>query len=136
MPSVFSRIIAGSIPGRFVCTSERWVAFLDINPVADGHVLLVPVHEAPRIQDLPAETLAELGPMLARLTVAVRAATGCPAVNVIVNDGPEAGQEVPHAHIHVIPRSAGDGQRVGLRHHAASAESLDAMQAKLKGAWR
>lgn len=136
MPSVFSRIIAGGIPGRFVFTSERWVAFLDINPAAPGHTLLVPVAEAPRIEDLPAETLAELGPMLARLTAAVRAATAAPAVNVVVNDGPEAGQEVPHAHVHVIPRFAGDGQRLGLRHVATTPEDLDAMQARLKSAWR
>ena len=135
MPSVFSRIIAGEIPCHRVGSSARWVAFLDINPVAPGHTLLVPVHEAGLLAGLPPATLAELGPMLARTIAAVKAASAAPAVNVIVNDGREAGQEVPHAHLHIIPRRDGDGQRIGLRHARGEAAALAAMAAQVAAAW-
>lgn len=112
MPSVFARILAGQIPGQFVFRDELWAAVLDIRPVSPGHVLLIPLHEAQHLADLPAPTLAALGDRLARLTTAVKAASGAPAVNVVVNDGPAAGQEVPHAHLHVFPRFPDDGKRL------------------------
>jgi diadenosine tetraphosphate (Ap4A) HIT family hydrolase len=106
--SLFSRIIAGQIPGEFVFRSERWVSFLDIRPTNPGHALLVPVYEAQFLADLPGATVAELGLHLQRLTLAVKRVTGAPAVNVVLNDGPQAGQEVPHVHFHVVPRWPGD----------------------------
>ena len=135
MPSVFSRIIAGEIPCHRVASTGRWVAFLDINPVAPGHTLLVPVAEAPLLDGLDRATLDELGGFAARSIRAIKAVTGAPAVNLIVNDGPEAGQEIPHAHLHLIPRRAGDGQRIGLRHARADAADLAAMAARLAVAW-
>ncbi len=112
MPSIFSRILAGQIPGQFVFRDDLWAAVLDIRPVSPGHVLLIPLHEAQFLADLPAPTLAALGDRLARLTTAVKTASGAPAVNVVVNDGPAAGQEVPHAHLHVFPRFPDDGKRL------------------------
>jgi histidine triad (HIT) family protein len=112
VPSIFSRILAGQIPGQFVFRDELWAAVLDIRPVSPGHALLIPLHEAQFLADLPAPTLAALGDRLARLTMAVKSASGAPAVNVVVNDGPAAGQEVPHAHLHVFPRFPDDGKRL------------------------
>ncbi len=112
MPSIFSKILAGQIPGQFVFRDELWAAVLDIRPVAPGHALLIPLHEAQHLAELPAPTLAALGDRLARLTAAVKTASGAPAVNVVVNDGPAAGQEVPHAHLHVFPRFPDDGKRL------------------------
>jgi len=112
MPSVFSRILAGQIPGQLVFQDELWAALLDIRPVSPGHCLLVPKHEGQHLADLPAPTLAALGDRLARLTAAVKSASGAPAVNVVVNDGPAAGQEVPHAHLHIWPRFPDDGRRM------------------------
>ncbi len=133
MPSLFSRIIAGAIPGEFVFRADRWVAFLDIRPTSPGHVLLVSVTEAAYLAELPAATLAELGGQLARLTAVVKTATGCLAVNVVVNDGPLAGQEVPHVHVHVIPRWPDDGR--GYRFAPQPGQDLTAMAAKLRTAW-
>jgi histidine triad (HIT) family protein len=108
MPSLFTRIIQGAIPAEIVFQDERFIAFMDIAPASPGHCLLVPRHEVQHLADLPADVAAALGPALQRLIRAVKGATGCPAVNVLVNDGPEANQAVPHAHVHVIPRHAGD----------------------------
>jgi histidine triad (HIT) family protein len=136
MPSLFTKIIAGQIPGEFVVRDDRWTAFLDINPANPGHLLLVPRHEAGRLADLPADTLAELGGYLARATRCVMAATGCPSVNVLVNDGPEAGQAVPHVHLHIIPRFAGDGRVQHPKGAAYPDGGLAAMGATLRAAWR
>ena len=133
MPSIFTRILQGGIPGEFVFRSERWFAILDIHPANPGHTLLIPVAEAQYLADLPGATQAELGLHLCRLTAAVKRATGCPAVNVVVNDGPLAGQEVPHAHLHVIPRWENDGK--GFRFNGKADSALVATAGKLRAAW-
>ncbi|GDY13517.1 HIT family protein [Planctomycetota bacterium] len=134
MPSLFSRILAGELPGAFVFRETRWCAFLDIHPSAPGHTLLVPRHEAAFLSELPPEVLAELGGYLARLTVCVKSVTGAPAVLVQVNDGREAGQIIPHAHVHVVPRFGGDRP---AHHQAAKAtsEDLAAMAQRLAATW-
>jgi histidine triad (HIT) family protein len=133
MPSIFSRIIANEIPGAFIFRSPRWVAFLDVRPTHPGHALLVPVAEAALLADLPGATVAELGIHLPRLTTAVKRVTGCPAVNVLLNDGPLAGQEVPHVHFHVIPRWADDGR--GYRFAPKPGVDLPALAQRLAAAW-
>ena len=112
MTSLFTRIIRGELPAEIVFRDDRFVAFLDISPANPGHCLLVPIAEEQYLAQLPAETLSAIGAALKRLIEAVKIATRCPAVNVLINDGPEANQAVPHAHIHVIPRFGGDGKLV------------------------
>jgi histidine triad (HIT) family protein len=136
MPSIFSRIIAGEIPGEFVFQDELWVAILDIAPAAPGHALLIPRADTQYLADLPAATLASMGDRVARLTKAVKAATGCPAVNVLVNDGPQAGQAVPHAHLHVIPRYADDKLVAHPKGKPYAAGELAAMAARLRAGWK
>ena len=136
MTSIFAKILAGTIPAQFVFRDELWAAILDLRPVSPGHALLIPVHEAPHLADLPAPTLAALGDHLARLTTAVKMATGAPAVNVVVNDGPAAGQEVPHAHLHVFPRFPADGKSQAWAHVAYADGELAAMAGRLRAAWR
>lgn len=136
MPTIFSKIIAGQIPGEFVFQDDLWVALLDIRPVAPGHCLLIPRVEGQFLADLPAATLAALGDRLARLTAAVKAASGAPAVNVVVNDGPAAGQEVPHAHLHVWPRFPDDGRRLSWPAAPYADGQLKDWAGRLRGAWR
>ncbi|TVR13937.1 MAG: HIT family protein [Planctomycetota bacterium] len=108
MASIFTRIIAGEIPGACVLQTERWVAILDINPVAPGHTLLIPRQEVALLPDLEGATLAESGAWLARIDRALRSITDCDAVSILLRDGPAAGQEVPHLHWHLVPRFNGD----------------------------
>ncbi len=137
MPSIFSRILAGDIPGAFVHRDALWAVMLDINPVAPGHLLLVPIHEAALLPELPAATLAALGALLARADRCLRAATGCAAVSVLLRDGPEAGQEVPHVHLHLIPRAAGDDPHAfaGGSYGPDRQVALETMRAALAAAW-
>lgn len=136
MPTLFTKIIAGQIPAAFVFQDELWVGFLDIHPSSAGHALLVPVAEGGSVADLPAATLATLGDRLARLIRAVKTGTGCDDVHVVVNDGPAASQEVPHAHLHIIPRWTGDDRRPFAQKHVYAEGELAAMAARLAGAWK
>jgi histidine triad (HIT) family protein len=98
--SVFSRIIAGEFPGTFVWRDEQCVAFMSVNPLTHGHVLVVPIEEVDRWDELPAPLAAHLFAVAHRLAGAIRAAFGSERVGMII-----AGFEVPHAHIHLVPVS-------------------------------
>ncbi len=98
MPTIFTRIIDGEIPGTFVHRDERCVVFMSINPMARGHALVVPIEEHEHWVDMPEDLTAHLFAVAHRLGRAQDAAFDCDKVGVIV-----AGYEVPHVHIHVIP---------------------------------
>lgn len=104
MASIFARIAAGEIPSYKVAADDRFYAFLDINPVAKGHVLVIPRAEVDYIFDLDDDTLAALHVFAKRVARALRAAIPCRKVGMAV-----LGLEVPHAHIHLVPmQSEGD----------------------------
>lgn len=98
MPTVFSKIIAGDIPGTFVWDDGICVAFLSINPLAPGHTLVVPRQEIDHWVDADPALIAHLFEVTRIVGVAQKQALGCHRVGVII-----AGYEVPHCHIHVIP---------------------------------
>ena len=98
MATIFSRIIAGEIPCYKVAEDQNNFAFLDINPVAPGHVLVVPKKEVDYLFDLNDEDYASLQMFAKQVATAVKAAMPCVRVGVAV-----MGLEVPHAHIHLIP---------------------------------
>ncbi|HKE98642.1 MAG TPA: HIT family protein [Actinomycetes bacterium] len=98
MASVFSRIIAGELPGRFVHQDDRCVAFLTINPLRPGHTLVVPREEIDHWQDLPPDLAAHVFQVAQRVGRALRRSFGSARVGLVV-----AGLEVPHAHLHVVP---------------------------------
>lgn len=98
MATIFTRIINGEIPGTFVHRDNLCVAFLSINPMAPGHVLVVPIEEVDHWVDASPELAAHLFEVTRRIARAQDAAFDCERVGVII-----AGYEVPHAHIHVIP---------------------------------
>jgi histidine triad (HIT) family protein len=98
---VFSRIIAGELPGVFVWRDSRCVAFMSINPIATGHTLVVPVEEIDHWLDADADLVAHLFAVTRIIGLAQREAFDCRRIGVIV-----AGYEVPHTHIHVIPTNS------------------------------
>lgn len=98
MPTIFTRIINGEIPGTFVWRDDVCVAFLSINPLADGHVLVVPRAEVDHWIDLPAEVNEHLMRVSHAIGKVQQAAFPCDRIGVII-----AGYEVPHVHVHVIP---------------------------------
>lgn len=101
MATIFSKIAAGEIPSYRVAEDDRHYAFLDINPVAPGHVLVIPKREVDYIFDLEADELAALHLFASRVAKAMKATIPCKRIGVTV-----MGLEVPHAHIHLIPINA------------------------------
>lgn len=108
---VFCAILAGRAPASVVHQDDRCTAFLDIRPLVRGHLLVVPNRHAPGLADL--QDGGHLFEVARRLAGALRAAEGvrCDGVNLLLADGDVAGQEVPHVHLHVLPRYEGDGFR-------------------------
>jgi histidine triad (HIT) family protein len=98
MASIFSKIIAGDIPCHRVAESDEFLAFLDIMPLAHGHVLVIPKQEVDRIWDLERELLGRLHQFSQNVALAIEQAVPCQRVGQAV-----IGLEVPHAHIHLIP---------------------------------
>ncbi|HQV52167.1 MAG: HIT family protein [Flavobacteriales bacterium] len=98
MPSIFSRIISGEIPCHKVAEDDRYFAFLDINPLQEGHTLVVPKVEVDRLFDLDDEILAGMLPFAKGVARRISSVVPCNRVGVAV-----IGLEVPHAHIHLIP---------------------------------
>lgn len=98
MPSIFTRIIDGELPGHFVWRDEECVAFLSIAPIRAGHTLVVPRTEVDHWLDLPPDLAAHLMRVAQRVGQAQAALFGPARVGLII-----AGMEVPHTHLHVIP---------------------------------
>lgn len=108
MTTLFSRIIAGELPASFVHQDALCVAFMDINPMSPGHVLVVPRQPSVTLAELPPDVVAHLMGVAVKVGTAQRSALGSLAQHVLVNDGKAASQTVPHVHVHVIPRYRGD----------------------------
>jgi len=98
MASIFSKIIAGEIPCHKVAENEHCLAFLDINPLKEGHTLVIPKNETDDLFDLDDENYTHLLSFTKKVARAIKKSIPCKRVSVIV-----LGFEVPHAHIHLIP---------------------------------
>ncbi|SEW19252.1 HIT family protein [Halobacterium jilantaiense] len=106
---IFCQIVDGEIPGRVVYEDDDVLAFLDANPMAPGHTLVVPKAHHETLGDLPEADGSAVFAALHRLAPLVEDAVDADASTVAFNNGEAAGQEIPHVHGHVIPRFEGDG---------------------------
>ena len=106
---IFCKIVKGEIPCAKIHETDHVLAFLDIAPVAPGHALVIPKAHHPTLFDLPEDLGGLLLAAGRRVGAAILAATGATGLNVQMNNHPAAGQVVFHAHLHLIPRHAGDG---------------------------
>lgn len=98
MATIFSKIIAGDIPSYKIAENDKFYAFLDINPMAKGHTLVVPKQEIDYIFDLDDVLLGDMVIFAKRVAAAIKKAVPCNRVGLMV-----IGLEVPHAHIHLVP---------------------------------
>jgi histidine triad (HIT) family protein len=113
--TVFSKIIRGELPCHKVYEDDFVLAFLDVNPLIEGHVLVIPKEPAATLDKLSDEASAAIGRVLPRLSRAVLAATGATEFNILQNNGPGAHQAVFHVHFHIIPKRDGKGLGVGWK---------------------
>ena len=105
---IFCKIVAGSIPAAKVYEDDHALAFIDINPLAEGHTLLIPKAHYESIYEMPPSLVSGLGGLLPALARAVRSAVDAQGLNILQNNGRCSGQAVAHLHFHLIPRVPGD----------------------------
>ena len=115
---IFCKIVAGEVPSHGVFENEAVMAFLDVGPLADGHLLVIPREHHSDLLQMSAEQCAQLGAVLPRLAKALMEVTQAEGFNVLQNNGKAAGQAVDHVHFHLIPRRADDN--LGYRWNAGS----------------
>jgi histidine triad (HIT) family protein len=127
--TIFEQIVDREIPARIVHETDTVVAFLDANPLAPGHTLVVPKEPYEHLQELPAALSADLFETVHELTPTVETAVDADATTIGINNGEAAGQEVPHVHVHIIPRFEGDDSgpihAIALDSPALSDDELD-----------
>lgn len=126
MSTIFSKIIRGEIPSYKVAEDERHYAFLDINPLAEGHTLVVPKREVDYLFDLPEDELKELMAFARQVAIRLRETMPCRRIGMAV-----IGLDVPHAHIHLVPINEGGDLDFGRPKLKLTPEEFQAIQAKV-----
>lgn len=125
MASIFSRIIAGEIPCYKVAEDEGHIAFLDINPIAEGHTLVVPKHEVSYIFDLPEGEYLSLCTFARRVAEGLQRAIPCKRIGEAV-----LGLEVPHTHIHLVPLNS-EGDMNFARKLSFTPDEMEAIRSRI-----
>ena len=111
--TIFSRILRGETPCHRLYEDDHVLAFLDVNPLSSGHLLVIPKEAKAFLHQLSEDSAAALGRVLPRIARALMQATGANAYNVLQNNGRDAHQEVMHVHFHIIPKHE-DGTGLGI----------------------
>ena len=126
MPTIFSRIIQGEIPCYKIAENDNFFAFLDINPLAKGHTLVVPKQETDYLFNIDDEELGQMMVFAKHVAVAIEKAIPCKRIGVAV-----IGLEVPHAHIHLVPISTEGDLDFKKAHLSLSQEEFVAIQERI-----
>ena len=129
MGSIFSKIVAGEIPCHKVSENDQFLAFLDINPLKKGHVLVIPENETDYIFDIEDKELAQMMIFAKSVASKIKSVFPCDRVGIAV-----IGLEVPHAHIHLIPINTMDDMNFANEKLNLSKEELAAIAEKLRKA--
>ena len=112
MDCIFCKIIKGELPCYKIYEDKNVLAFLDIMPVSDGHILVIPKKHYANIEDIPAEELCNLIKAVKKIGKALKDGLGVAGYNLQLNNNLIAGQTVPHIHFHIIPRKQSDGLKL------------------------
>ncbi len=127
MPSIFSRIIAGEIPCYKIAEDDRFFAFLDINPMMEGHTLVIPKEEKDYLFDYDDALLADMMVFAKKIALAQKKAVACQRVAVAV-----LGMEVPHAHIHLVPINKESDMSFSKPKLSFSAEEMESIARRIR----
>ena len=128
MATIFSKIAAGEIPSYRVGESDKFYAFLDINPLAKGHTLVIPKQEVDYLYDLDDDTLQGMILFAKQIAQKIKAFSGCNRVATVV-----LGLEVPHAHIHLIPMNSEKDVDFSREKLVLTPEEFEEIASKLRG---
>ncbi len=131
--NIFAKILRGEIPSVKVFEDDKTLAFMDVMPQADGHVLVIPKEAAENIMELSADGAAALIATTQTVAKAVKKGLGVPGVMLAQLNGAAAGQSVFHVHFHVIPRTGGVDMHLHAR-DMVDANTLEPIAAKIRSA--
>jgi len=129
--TVFSRIIDGEIPSVKLHEDDKCIVILDINPVEKGHALVIAKQPYKTFSDCPADILSHMMEIAKKVDAQQRKVLKCDGTNILINNGKASGQEVPHLHIHVIPRYFDDGQSFAFKKQTYKDGEIAEMGGKL-----
>lgn len=129
MASIFSRIIQGEIPCHKIAENDRFIAFLDITPVAKGHTLVVPKVEVDHFFDLDNELLAEINLFAKEVSKKLQRTVACRRIGVAI-----IGLEVPHAHVHLVPLNTMSDINFSAERLKMSSEELASLATEIRNA--
>ncbi len=132
MDTVFTKIRDGLIPGTKLYQDDKCFVILDINPVHKGHALVISNDPVKNTGECPAETLSHMICIAKKLEEKMREVLKCDGSNILINNDPASGQEVPHLHIHVVPRYAEDKNIFCLFHEKYADNEMAEYGEKLK----
>ena len=131
--NVFAKILRGDLPSVKVYEDDKTIAFMDVMPSTDGHVLVIPKEPAETLFDLSADGAAALAQATQKVARAVKKALGVPGIMLMQLNGEAAGQSVPHIHFHILPRTHG----LDIHVHGkpfVPADKLEPIAAKIRAA--
>lgn len=136
MTCIFCKIVEAEIPAKVVYEDEFILAFLDIKPINLGHTLVIPKNHCESISDVSEEVLTKMGRAAKKIAAALRESLSskCEGITLHLADGKAAGQEVPHIHLHIIPRYNGDnfGLKFPPHYGKITSEEIDSIHRKLR----
>jgi histidine triad (HIT) family protein len=130
---IFCGIVAGTMPAERIYEDDDTIAFLDIAPACDGHVLVIPRAHSDDIHGADPANLGAVAATVQQMAARVSGALGSDGVSIVQSNGRAAGQTVFHYHVHVLPRFEGDGVMTPWQATRASSEQLARMGARLRG---
>lgn len=129
---IFCKIIREEIPCHKVYESDEILAFLDINPVNNGHTLVIPKKHYENFHDVPDEVLCKMMRTAKKIAPAIFESANAQAYNIMLSNGKIAGQEIPHAHFHIIPRFKGDKFEVHFNSKKYAENEAEKITEKIK----
>ncbi len=129
---VFCAIAAGEIPSFKVYEDDLVLAYLDINPVSEGHTLVIPKAHTANLVETPAETLKELIVRVQKIAAHIQATLPCDGFNILQNNGAAAGQTVNHVHFHIVPRTGAACAEISFTSQKGDMDALAALAERLR----
>ena len=129
---VFCKIVRKEAPAGIVYEDAQTMAFMDIRPVSEGHMLIIPKQHFEDVFDTPEEIVAYVHRITKRIAAAVKEATGAEGISIVQQNGKAAGQDIFHLHVHIIPRFEGRETTRFSRASIASRESLEEGAARIR----
>tara|TARA_B100001245_G_C22685961_1_gene335001 strand:+ start:178 stop:597 length:420 start_codon:yes stop_codon:yes gene_type:complete len=109
MDCLFCKIITGEIPSNKIYEDDKTFAFLDISPISEGHTLVIPKNHSKYVEEMNEEDASAVFLSTIKISKQIREKMNRPATTLGIHNGKESGQEIPHVHVHIIPREESDG---------------------------